>query len=207
MTMSEGALTRYFDLPPGKWRINSTMPGFKVVAVAMEGLRRRLFPLRRVEASEFTALVAFDDKNGEPIEPAGHAARRAEDVLLLRPDPLSVAGPAACLAVATGLCAARGNPYPQRLWRVHRLLTSITGDPQQGLHAGYQALRVCGTQGVWGRDTHAKRGARARDCIGPDAGVALDARDMPDKPDKCPSLSSLSGHKGTDKPDGQDTHL
>src|SRR6516162_8557174 len=48
MTMSEGALTRYFDLPRGKWRINATEPGFKVVAVALEGLRHRLFPLRQV---------------------------------------------------------------------------------------------------------------------------------------------------------------
>jgi len=53
MTMSEGALTRYFDLPPGKWRINSSVPGFKVVAVALVDLRHRLFPLRQVEASEF----------------------------------------------------------------------------------------------------------------------------------------------------------
>jgi hypothetical protein len=67
--MSESALTRYFDLPRGKWRINATMPGFKVVGVAFEDLRRRLFPLRQVEASEFTALVPFDDKNGEPQEP------------------------------------------------------------------------------------------------------------------------------------------
>jgi hypothetical protein len=67
--MNEGALTKYFDLAPGKWRINATMPGFKVLAVAIEGLRRRLFPLRQVEASEFTALVPFDDKNGEPVEP------------------------------------------------------------------------------------------------------------------------------------------
>jgi hypothetical protein len=67
--MSDGALTKHFDLVPGKWRINSTMPGFKVVAVAIEGLRHRPFPLRQVEASEFTALVPFDDKNGEPIEP------------------------------------------------------------------------------------------------------------------------------------------
>ena len=44
------------------------MPGFKVVAVATEGLRHRLFPLRQVEAREFTALVPFDEK-GEPIEP------------------------------------------------------------------------------------------------------------------------------------------
>ena len=67
--ISEGALTKYFDLPPGKWRINSSVPGFKVVAVALVDLRHRLFPLRQVEASEFTALVPFDDKNGEPIEP------------------------------------------------------------------------------------------------------------------------------------------
>jgi hypothetical protein len=69
ITMTEGALTKYFDLPPGKWRINSTVPGFKVVAVAIEGLRRRPCPLRQIEASEFTALVPFDDKNGEPTEP------------------------------------------------------------------------------------------------------------------------------------------
>ena len=68
--MNEGALTKYFELPLGKWRINATMPGYKVVAVAIEDLRRRLFPLRQVEASEFTALVPFDDKNGEPKEPA-----------------------------------------------------------------------------------------------------------------------------------------
>jgi hypothetical protein len=68
MTMSEGALTKYFDLVPGKWRINSTVPGFKVVAVAIEGLRRRLFPLRQVEGSEFAKQVPFDEK-GEPIEP------------------------------------------------------------------------------------------------------------------------------------------
>jgi hypothetical protein len=67
--MSEGVPTKYFDLVPGKWRINSTVPGFKVVAVAIEGLRHRLFPLRRVEASEFTELSPFDDKNGEPMEP------------------------------------------------------------------------------------------------------------------------------------------
>ena len=45
------------------------MPGFKVVAVALVDLRRRLFPLRQIEASEFIALVPFDDKNGEPMEP------------------------------------------------------------------------------------------------------------------------------------------
>ena len=67
--MSEDALTKHFDLVPGKWRINSTVPGFKVVAVAIEGLRHRTFALRQVEASEFTALVPFDDKNGEPMEP------------------------------------------------------------------------------------------------------------------------------------------
>jgi hypothetical protein len=69
MTMSEGALTKYFDLPPGKWRINASVPSFKVVAVALVDLRRRLFPLRQVEPSEFTAPVPFDDKNGEPMEP------------------------------------------------------------------------------------------------------------------------------------------
>jgi hypothetical protein len=69
MTMNEGALTKYFDLPPGKWRINATMPGFKVVAVALVDLRRRLFPLRQVEVSEFANQVPFDDKTGEPIEP------------------------------------------------------------------------------------------------------------------------------------------
>jgi hypothetical protein len=68
MTMSEGALTKYFDLDPGKWRINATMPGFKVVAVALVDLRRRLFPLRQVEASEFAELMPFDDKNGEPMD-------------------------------------------------------------------------------------------------------------------------------------------
>ena len=68
MTMSESALTKYFDVVPGKWRINSSVPGFKVVAVALVDLRRRLFPLRQVEAREFTALVPFDDKNGEPLE-------------------------------------------------------------------------------------------------------------------------------------------
>ena len=67
--MNEGALIKYFDLVAGKWRINSSVPGFKVVAVALVDLRRRLFQLRQVEASEFTALVPFDDKNGEPIEP------------------------------------------------------------------------------------------------------------------------------------------
>ena len=66
--MSEGALTKYFNLPPGKWRINASLPGYKVEGCAIEGLRRRLVALRRVEASEFTALVPFDD-NGEPKEP------------------------------------------------------------------------------------------------------------------------------------------
>jgi len=65
--MSEGALTRYFDLPRGKWRINASLPGYKVVGCALEGLRHRLFPLRQVEASEFTKQVPFDEK-GEPIE-------------------------------------------------------------------------------------------------------------------------------------------
>jgi hypothetical protein len=68
MTMSERALTKYFDVVPGKWRINSSVPGFKVVAVALVGLRNRLFALRQIEASEFIALVPFDEK-GEPIEP------------------------------------------------------------------------------------------------------------------------------------------
>ena len=66
--MSEGALTKYFDLPPGKWRINSTMPGFKVVAVALVGLRHRPSPLHQVELSEFAKQVPFDEK-GEPMEP------------------------------------------------------------------------------------------------------------------------------------------
>jgi len=67
--MSEGALTKDFDLVRGKWRINATMPGFKVVAVAIEDLRRRLFPLRQVEPPEFAKLVRFDNENGEPTEP------------------------------------------------------------------------------------------------------------------------------------------
>ena len=67
--MSEGALTRDFDLVPGKWRINASRPGYKVVGCAIEGLRHRLFPMRQVEASEFAVLVPFDDKNGEPMEP------------------------------------------------------------------------------------------------------------------------------------------
>ena len=66
--MSEGALTKYFDLLPGKGRLNSSVPGFKVVAVALEDLRHRLFPLRQIELSEFTKQVPFDEK-GEPIEP------------------------------------------------------------------------------------------------------------------------------------------
>ena len=65
--MSEGALTKYFDLPPGKSRINASQPGYKVVGCALEGLRHRLFPLRQVEASEFPKQVPFDEK-GEPIE-------------------------------------------------------------------------------------------------------------------------------------------
>ena len=67
--MSEGALTKYCDLAAGKWSINAIMRGFKVVAVALVDLRRRLFPLRQIESSEFTALTPFDDKNGEPMEP------------------------------------------------------------------------------------------------------------------------------------------
>jgi hypothetical protein len=69
MTVSEVALTKNFDLVPGKWRINASMPGFKVVAVAIEGLRHRPFPLRQLKASEFAEQVPFDDKNGEPMEP------------------------------------------------------------------------------------------------------------------------------------------
>ena len=68
MTMSEGALTRDFDLVRGKWRINASLPGYKVVGCAIEGLRHRLFPLRQIELSEFTKQVPFDEK-GEPIEP------------------------------------------------------------------------------------------------------------------------------------------
>jgi len=67
--MSEGALTRYFDLVRGTWRINASRPGYKVVGCAIEGLRHRPFSLRQVELSEFTALVPFDGKNGEPKEP------------------------------------------------------------------------------------------------------------------------------------------
>jgi hypothetical protein len=36
--------------------------------VALVDLRRRLFPLRQVELSEFAKQVPFDEK-GEPIEP------------------------------------------------------------------------------------------------------------------------------------------
>ena len=46
--MSEGALTKDFDLVRGKWRINASLPGYKVVCCALEGLRHRLFPLRQV---------------------------------------------------------------------------------------------------------------------------------------------------------------
>ena len=67
--MSEGALTKDFDLVRGKWRINASLPGYKVVGCALEGLSHRLLPLHRFEASEFTALVRFDDRNGEPTEP------------------------------------------------------------------------------------------------------------------------------------------
>jgi hypothetical protein len=69
MTMSEGALTKDIDLVPGKWRINASLPGHKVVGCALEGLRHRPFPLRQVEVSEFAERVPFDDKNGEPMEP------------------------------------------------------------------------------------------------------------------------------------------
>ena len=69
MTMSEGALTKDFDLVRGKWRINASLPGYKVVGCAVEDLRRRLFPLRQVEASDFAKQVPFNDKNGEPAEP------------------------------------------------------------------------------------------------------------------------------------------
>jgi hypothetical protein len=58
--MSEGALTKNFDLVPGKWRINASLAGYKVVGCALVGLRHRPFSLRQVEASEFTALVPFD---------------------------------------------------------------------------------------------------------------------------------------------------
>jgi hypothetical protein len=57
MTMSEGALTKDFDLIPGKWRINASLPGHKVVSCALEGPRHRPFPLRQVEASEFAQQV------------------------------------------------------------------------------------------------------------------------------------------------------
>ena len=67
--MNKGAPTKDFDLVPGKWRINASLPGYKVVGCAIEDLRRRLFPLRQVEASEFVKLVPFDDTNGEPMEP------------------------------------------------------------------------------------------------------------------------------------------
>ena len=67
--MSEGALTKDFELVRGKWRINASLPGYKVVGVAIEDLRRRLFPLRQVEAPEFAKLMRFDDTNGEPVEP------------------------------------------------------------------------------------------------------------------------------------------
>ena len=66
--MSEGALTMYFDLVRGEWRINASRPGYKVVGCAIEGLCHRLFPLRQIELSEFAKQVPFDEK-GEPIEP------------------------------------------------------------------------------------------------------------------------------------------
>ena len=66
--MSEGALTKDFDLVRGTWRINASRPGYKVAGCAIEGLRHRLFSLRQMEASEFGKQVPFDEK-GEPIEP------------------------------------------------------------------------------------------------------------------------------------------
>ena len=65
--MSEGALTRDFDLVRGTWRINASRPGYKVVGCAIEGLRHRPFSLRQVELSEFAKQVPFDER-GEPIE-------------------------------------------------------------------------------------------------------------------------------------------
>jgi len=64
--MSEGALTKDFDLVRGTWRINASRPGYKVVGCAIEGLRHRPFSLRQVELSEFAKQVPFDEK-GEPI--------------------------------------------------------------------------------------------------------------------------------------------
>ena len=118
--MSEGALTRDFDLVRGKWRINATQPGFKVVAVAVEGLRRRLFSLRQIEASEFTALVPFDNKNGEPLEPPAvlHGLPTMYyyygQTLYLWPPPLHA------WRLKVDYAPREGNPYPQRLGRVHR---------------------------------------------------------------------------------------
>ena len=66
--MSERPLTKYFDLLSGKWRINASLPGYKVVGCALEGLRHRPFSLRQVELSEFVKQVPFDEK-GEPKEP------------------------------------------------------------------------------------------------------------------------------------------
>ena len=66
--MSEGALTKDFDLVRGTWRINASRPGYKVVGCAIEGLRHRPFSLRQVELSEFARQVPFDE-TGEPIEP------------------------------------------------------------------------------------------------------------------------------------------
>ena len=65
--MTEGALTKDFDLVRGKWRINASLPGYKIVGCAIEDLRRRLFPLRQVEASEFAKQVPFNER-GEPLE-------------------------------------------------------------------------------------------------------------------------------------------
>jgi hypothetical protein len=152
--MSEGALTRCFDLVRGEWRINASRPGYKVVGCAIEGLRHRPFPLRQVELSEFTALVPFDGKNGEPKEPA----------VVLRGMPT--------------LYYYYGNtvyiyPPPLHAWRLKliylpreetRTATPWASSPGTDEHharpiarparrAASPALR--GTQGVWGRDTHA----------------------------------------------------
>ena len=73
--MSEGALTKDFDLVRGKWRINASLPGYKVVGCALEGLRHRLFPLRLVELSEFAKQVPFDEKGVYIYPPPLHTWR------------------------------------------------------------------------------------------------------------------------------------
>jgi hypothetical protein len=40
-----------------------------------------------------------------------------------------VAGAAACLAAESGLCAALGNPYPQRFGRTHCVQFGLTASP------------------------------------------------------------------------------